>query len=75
MNEFITAELKQFIFVLLQASLFSDDGITKKELSHELDISPSTVDKRLEKIRNMEMLIEDKSGRACAYMLDLNKLS
>ncbi len=68
-------EVKDFVFVLVQASLFSDEGITKKELGAEMDISPSTVDKRLAKLRNMNMLIEDKSGRATKYLVDLNTLS
>lgn len=70
----MSKETKEFAFVLIQASLFSDEGITKRELCTELDISPSTVDKRLSKIRNMNMLIEDKSGRATKYLIDLNKL-
>ncbi len=71
----MTEEIVEFAFILIQASLFSDDGITKKELGAELNISPSTVDKRLAKLRNMNMLIEDKSGRAVKYLMDLNRLS
>lgn len=67
--------LKDFVSLLIQASLFSDEGLTKKELETELNISPSTVDKRLAKLREMNMLIEDKSGRAVKYLIDLNKLS
>lgn len=74
-SEIIPEQIKSFAFVLIQVSLFSDEGITKKELGEELGISPSTVDKRLEKMRDMEMLIEDKSGRAVKYMIDLNKVS
>ncbi len=71
----MTDEVKDFAFVLIQVSLFSDEGITKKELCEELKISPSTVDKRLAKLRKRDMLLEDKSGRAARYVIDLNKLS
>ena len=68
----LTENLKEFAYILIQASLFSDEGITKKELGEALDISASTVDKRLAKLKNI--LIEDKSGRATKYLIDLNKL-
>ena len=69
MNE----ELKMFTYILTQASLFSNEGITKRQLGIELDISPSTVDKRLSKLRQMEMLLEE-NGKPARYMIDLNKL-
>lgn len=68
-------ELKNFTFILIQFTLFSDEGITKKQLCQELEISPSTVDKRLAKLRAANMLLEDKSGRAVRYSINLNKLS
>ncbi len=73
-NDKMSEELQDFVFVLVQVSLFSDEGITKKELSEALNISLSTVDKRLDKIRKMNMLLEDKSGRATKYLIDLNVL-
>lgn len=74
-NKKIQREIKDFAFVLIQASLFSDEGITKKELGAELNLSPSTVDKRLAALRKMNMLIEDKSGRAAKYLIDLDSLA
>lgn len=74
-NKKIQKELKDFAFVLIQASLFSDEGITKKELGAELNLSPSTVDKRLAALRKMNMLIEDKSSRAAKYLIDLDSLA
>jgi len=71
----MSEELKAFAFVLIQAALFSDEGLTKKQLESELDISPSTIDKRLAKLRAMDILLEDKSSRAIKYLIDLNKLS
>ncbi len=72
-NDEMSAELKTFAFVLTQAALFSNEGVTKKKLVSELEISPSTVDKRLAKLRAMGMLIEE-SGKPAKYLMDLNKL-
>lgn len=72
-NNNMTEGLKKFTYVLTQASLFSDEGITKRQLGIELDISPSTVDKRLSKLRQREMLLEE-NGKPVKYMIDLNKL-
>ncbi len=74
-NPLISDALKGFVFILIQASLFSDEGLTKKELETELNISPSTVGKRLAKLRDMSLLIEDKRSRSVKYLPDLNKLS
>lgn len=72
-NSDMNEELKIFTYILTQASLFSNEGITKRQLGIELDISPSTVDKRLSKLRQMEMLLEE-NGKPARYMIDLNKL-
>ena len=67
-------ELKAFANILIQVSLFSNEGITKKQLGLELGISESTVNKRLAKLREMALLLEEKCKPA-KYMMDLNKLS
>lgn len=72
-SQSMSEELKAFAFVLLQVSLFSEEGITKKQLASELHISESTVNKRLAKLREMGMLMEEK-GKPSKYLLDLNKL-
>jgi len=72
-SQSMSEELKAFAFVLLQVSLFSEEGITKKQLASELYISESTVNKRLAKLREMGMLMEEK-GKPSKYLLDLNKL-
>lgn len=74
-NAEMSEDLREFAFVLIQATLFSDEGITKKQLGTELDISPSTVDKRLARLREKELLLEEKSERAVRYFIDLNKLA
>lgn len=70
----MSADIKEFTFILIQASLFSDEGLTKKQLGAELNISPSTVDKRLAKLREMKLLIEE-NGKPAKYFIDLNELS
>ena len=67
-------DLKAFANILIQVSLFSNEGITKKQLGLELDISESTVNKRLANLRKTGLLLEEKCKPA-KYMMDLNKLS
>ena len=71
-NKEMTDDVKDFVYVLIQAALFSDEGITKKELIAELEMSASTVDKRLAKCRKYGILREEKSGREYKYSYDLN---
>ena len=73
-NSKMSDDLKAFANILIQVSLFSNEGITKKQLGLELDISESTVNKRLAKLREMGLLLEEKCKPA-KYMMDLNKLS
>ena len=70
----MSEDLKAFVSVLTQASLFADEGITKKQLESELGISPSTVNKRLAKLREAGLLIEENCKPA-KYLIDLNKLA
>lgn len=65
---------KDFCYVLLQVALFSNRGIPKKGLCEVLEISSSTVDKRLAKIRSLGLLKELRGERAIMYTLDLDKL-
>ena len=73
-NSFADEE-KMFCDILLQTTLFSDKGITKKKLCDELKISPSTVDKRLDKVRKTNLLAEKKGERAYQYALELSLLT
>ena len=70
----LSEETKKFASILTQAALFSSEGITKKELGMILNISPSTVDKRLAKLREMGMLLEENCKPA-KYLINLNVLS
>lgn len=73
-NNEMTEDLFSFAYILTQTALFSNEGITKKQLAFELQISLSTVDKRLAKLRKMDMLLEEKCKPA-KYLINLNKLS
>ncbi len=64
----------QFFDIVLQATLFSESGISKKELGEVLEISPSTVNKRLAKLRETGLLCESKVSRASVYTLDLESM-
>lgn len=73
-NQEMTEELKEFAYILTQVSLFASEGITKKQLEKELNISPSTVNKRLSKLREKGLLLEE-CCKPAKYLIDLNKLS
>ena len=63
-----------FCGVLIQAALFSESGITKKELQNAFDISPVTVDKRLQYVEKYGYLKKQKNGRPYYYEFDIDKL-
>lgn len=71
-NQSLSEEAKDLAFILTQVALFSDEGITKKELCEQMDISSSTIEKRLDCLREKEMLLIDKSGRSFKYSINLN---
>ena len=71
--DMLSVDERHFCDVLLQASLFAERGISKKKLGEVLGLSPSTVDKRLAKLRST-ILVEHKDGRTYTYTLDLAKL-
>ena len=71
-NQALSEEAKNLAFILTQVALFSDEGITKKELCEQMDISSSTIEKRLDCLREKEMLLIDKSGRSFKYSINLN---
>jgi len=61
-------------FALIQASLFSENGITTRELNKLLENSYTTIKKELDFICNSELLVRNRIGREFFYMLDLEKL-
>lgn len=61
-------------YVLLQATLFSDIGITKEELCETAGISRSTLQHRLKVIDEKGYLITNKIGRENCYKLNIEVL-
>ncbi|MBQ4100328.1 MAG: Fic family protein [Oscillospiraceae bacterium] len=64
----------KFCKILLQAALFSEKGMTKDVLSETLKISLSSVDKRLKKIKEIDLLVLQKGERKHRYSIDLARL-
>ena len=60
---------------LVQAALFSKDGISKGELSTLLDVSETTLRKRLYLIRQKGFLAEKRVGQYKYFAFDVSKLN
>ena len=60
-------------YVLIQAALFSEDGISQKELENFLNASYSSVRNKLSSIP-ADLLIKNTRERHAYYMLDLDKV-
>lgn len=65
---------KDLSYVLLQGALFSNLGIDKKDLCNTLEISESTLSKRLKVIAKLGYLIVKKNGRVNHYSFNIDKL-
>lgn len=65
---------KDIYYLLVQASLFSEHGITIYELIDNAEISRSTVLKRLSEIKKYNILTEQKISTKKYFKLDLDKL-
>lgn len=61
-------------YQLVQATLFSENGITIKELMVTNELSKSTIISRLNEIKKSEILVEKKIGKSNYYNLDLEKV-
>ena len=60
-------------FVLIQATLFSNNGITVKELKQHFEISENTMRKMLRDIPK-NLLVIDKNDREYHYLMNLSEL-
>lgn len=60
--------------LLIQATLFSDVGISTKELEKYTKLTYNTVVKYLSRIEP-KLLVKNKQGKACCYTLDLDTLA
>lgn len=61
-------------YLLIQASLFSELGISTKALESNLGVGYTTVKKALDIIDGDNLLISKKDGKEKYYSLDLNKV-
>lgn len=61
-------------YYLLQAELFSEEGISLQELLHEMSLSRTTLHSKLEKFNSMNLLVEQKRGKQKFYKLNLKVL-
>lgn len=68
------AKFKDLYFLLIQAGLFAEDGISRKTLMKTLDVSYRTLSTRLETIAANGLLVKLKKGKSYYYKLDLNAL-
>lgn len=67
-------KLLNMSFVLVQAGLFSENGISKTELCSVLEISPVTATKYLKVFRTKALLLERIDGKEKKYAIDFDKL-
>lgn len=68
-------EMINICVCLVLTSLFSKDGIGKKELSKVLEISETTLRKRLSVLKEHDLLIEKMAGQFKHYAIDIDKLN
>lgn len=73
-ESFCDTDLNQLSYILIQARLFSEKGITKKELINELEISMTTLNRRLDAVRKTGYLKEKVVGHALYFEFDVDKL-
>lgn len=69
-----SGKLDQLCFLLVQAQLFSEQGIPTRDLLSELDFSRTTLSKRLGVFEDMELLLSRKVGREWFYGIRLEEL-
>lgn len=68
-----TCRVKSLYYILVQAALFSDIGVTIQTLSEYLDVSLNTLREMLKEIPQ-NLLIIDKSEKKYHYLINLDEL-
>lgn len=63
------------VFLLVQAGLFSEHGISTQELCINAKCSYTTLKNRLSKINEQGLLLSQKNGKERYYKLDISKLN
>lgn len=71
---FENEQISKLCNYLVQAALFSNEGIGKKDLKVLLDISESTLRKRLEIVKQNDFLSEKRIGQFKYYKFNISKL-
>ena len=66
------AHMKDLYYILLQASLYSESGISIEELLNITNVTRPTLLKRLKEVKGNGLLIEEKQGKYKYYMLDID---
>ena len=69
-----TKKNKELAFFLVQASLFSETGIARKDLIKSMEVSESTIATRLHDLEEENYLIIQRIGKEKYYKLNLERL-
>ena len=70
----VDRNMKQLYYVLIQAALFSNNGISRNHLEETVKVSAKTLSVLLSRIPET-MLLKQKQGRRDHYMLDLDAVN
>lgn len=68
------AYYRDLYYVLIQAELFSEQGISMKELETGRELSATTIREQLKKIEKIGLLKANRYGHAKYYGIDLDKV-
>lgn len=66
--------MREIGFLLIQAQLFSENGIPTKDLLQVCNISKATLAKRLASFKEQNLLVEKRVGKEKCYGIDLLQL-
>lgn len=72
--QFSEKTMLDFCFILVQAALFSENGISKTELLSAHDASYSTIDKKLKIVEDAGYLKKNRIGKPYYYTFNVEKL-
>ena len=70
----LSTEQEDLFLVLLEGTLFRQEGVSRKGLMTRLEISSTTLKKRIEVLKEKTLVEETREGRLLFYKLNLNNL-
>ena len=70
----MSAQMFPIYNVLIQAALFSENGISTKELQKHLRLSYGTVKSRLANVQNNALLLKETHGKENFYRIDIQQM-